>query len=350
MIQLLSRKRAIVPLILLVAAAACLAAYGVYAQCVTGSPSNQDTTVDCTITPGAATCQLYKKSTWTLPYNGRFSPAVFPVEDYGTKDVGGGYCWPAFYTPEWTDSSEGNTAHFYQATQPGLGREGTVNGLQCVYGNTNPHSNDYICASGGEGGGVCGGSGSGFEAGICSSPILIDVSGDGFELTDAAGGVYFDLDGDGRSEKLSWTAATAGNAWLVLDRNGNGLIDNGSELFGNFTPQPDPPVGADKNGFLALAVYDKPENGGNSDGIIDTEDTAFSRLRLWQDVNHNGISEPGELHTLQELRLQSIALNYKAANRTDEYGNQFRYRAKVVDVHSAQVGRWAWDVFLVPAR
>ncbi len=160
---------------------------------------------------------------------------------------------------------------------------------------------------------------------VAPSPIIVDVDGSGFQLTSAANGVWFVFHGRGSQVKLSWTSADSTNAWLVLDRNGNGTIDNGKELLGNITPQSH---SSDPNGSIALAEYDKVENGGNGDGNIKQNDAIFSSLQLWQDVNHNGISEPSELHSLPELGLRTMQLDYRTSKRTDEYGNQFRYRAR----------------------
>ncbi|WP_158300660.1 calcium-binding protein [Chromobacterium sp. ATCC 53434] len=147
------------------------------------------------------------------------------------------------------------------------------------------------------------------------SPIIIDLDGDGVETVSRAEGAYFDLDGNRFAERTGWVGA--GDALLVLDRNGNGLIDDGGELFGSETLL----ASGEKadNGFGALIELD-----GNQDGRLDSRDEAWSNLKLWQDKDGDGISRADELKTLSESGLVSIDLQYAEQDKTDDAGNQHR--------------------------
>ena len=175
------------------------------------------------------------------------------------------------------------------------------------------------------------------------TPILIDAKNQGFHLTNLPSGVKFTFGAN--LLQTSWTNPDYSNAWLALDRNGNGVIDDASELFGNLTPQP---AGPHPNGYKALAVFDDPKNGGNGNGKIDPGDAIWPSLRLWIDRNHNGISEPSELIPLSEAGVFSISLNYSLSEKTDAFGNEFRYVANIQDQYGHQ-NPVCYDVTLVTA-
>ena len=180
------------------------------------------------------------------------------------------------------------------------------------------------------------------------SPIIVDTGGKGYHLTSLEDGVLFDLDGDGQVENVSWTRGDAENAFLAFDRNGNGTIDDGTELFGSYTPAfpgRDLRITA-PNGFEALRFAESPSYGATrvGDGLLDARDTIFARLLLWTDRNHNGISEPEELQAAAEAGVVSIGTDYKTIGRVDRFGNQFRQKGRLTwaDGEDANV----YDVWL----
>jgi hypothetical protein len=164
-------------------------------------------------------------------------------------------------------------------------------------------------------------------------PIVLDVGRNGYSLTSPEDGVWFDINADGTPEQIAWTAADSDDAFLAMDRNGNGRIDDGSELFGDATPATrHPETGAwinAANGFEALKFLENPDFGvSQADHLLDAKDAPFSRLLLWRDANHNGISEPDELTPAAAAGLESIhAYDVKTSGRRDAHGNLFRLRA-----------------------
>jgi len=173
------------------------------------------------------------------------------------------------------------------------------------------------------------------------SPILIAVGTDAdIELTSAQDGVWFDIEASGKPMWVGWTQRGEPVAFLAHDANHDGRINDGSELFGNRTLLPNGSVAP--NGFAALAAYDRPENGGTGDGVIDARDAIWTELKLWIDWNHNGISEPNELYSLEDWGVKQISLDYESLNRTDQFGNVFRFKAPC---QLAGKVRFGYDVY-----
>nr|WP_257618434.1 calcium-binding protein [Neisseria meningitidis] len=144
--------------------------------------------------------------------------------------------------------------------------------------------------------------------------LALDLDGDGIETVAAKGfsGSLFDHNGNGIRTATGWVSADDG--LLVRDLNGNGIIDNGAELFGDNTKLADGSFA--KHGYAALAELDS-----NGDNIINAADAAFQSLRVWQDLNQDGISQANELRTLEELGIQSLDLAYKDVNKNLGNGN-----------------------------
>jgi hypothetical protein len=178
------------------------------------------------------------------------------------------------------------------------------------------------------------------------SPIIVDTARNGYKLTSVDEGVRFDLNVDGVLELVAWTHADSDDAFLAIDRNGNGKIDDGSELFGNYTrAYADRDDVRTRNGFEALKFAEGPSYGtSNGDGTLDARDGVFGRLLLWRDLNHNGISEPDELQSVAGSGVASIGTEYKERRKVDRYGNEFRQKGRIFWVDGVEDA--LYDVWL----
>jgi hypothetical protein len=173
-----------------------------------------------------------------------------------------------------------------------------------------------------------------------NTPIVLSFDGSPVILRNAIG--HFEL-GQGASATTLWPAATT--PWLTLDRNSDGLIGDGSELFGSLTPLTS---GAHaRNGFEALAELDS-----NGDGVIDARDAVWAALRLWSDRNGDRVSDPTELTTLTDSGVESISLQYLNSPRCDSRGNCEVERAAFLwhDDHGCQRRGAAIDIHLAANR
>ncbi len=146
-------------------------------------------------------------------------------------------------------------------------------------------------------------------------PLVLDLSGNGIITTGLDAGIYFDHDGDGFQELSGFINAE--DALLVLDRNNDGIINDGTELFGDSTILSNGER-AD-NGFQALREFDE-----NNDNVIDENDSYFSQLKLFQDLNQNGKTDEGELFSLAEKKIAAINLTYENSPYVDRFGNAHR--------------------------
>ena len=151
----------------------------------------------------------------------------------------------------------------------------------------------------------------------CASALLISTENEPlYRLTSAADGVRFDLDADGTPERLAWTQANSSVALLAIDRDEDGAITSGKELFGRSTWP-----GA-SHAVAALTAMTAAMNGGTSGAVVSVDDRLFAQLLLWTDANHDGISEPSELRHFGE-HFSDVSLGYKLEDGRDLLGNHF---------------------------
>jgi hypothetical protein len=202
-----------------------------------------------------------------------------------------------------------------------------------------------------------------------TDPLLIDLGQDGIHLGEAGVAVNFDMRGDGNPMPMQWVAYNTNEAFLVQDLNDNGVVDDGSELFGNGTrmvpmniTQTQRPLKSKfatqihlnavelaPNGFVALAQYDHSVLGGNDDGYITYQDSIWSRLSLWLDSNADGVSTSDEMLGLDDVGITQLNIIPKQDNHMDAAGNSIPLWSWAKDENASHHGKYKMvDVFFKP--
>ena len=169
-----------------------------------------------------------------------------------------------------------------------------------------------------------------------TSPIVIDLNRDGFAFGGPEGAIWYDLLGMGKPFLLQWVRPGENDAFLVHDINRDGVVNDGSELFGNGTRLLLEKNQLARNGFLGLQQFDDPRLGGNDDGYISREDRVWENLYLWVDGDANGLSDSREMRALRDTEFLSLETIPKEAGIRDEHGNWLRF--------------WAWSYKGGPGR
>ena len=175
-----------------------------------------------------------------------------------------------------------------------------------------------------------------------TSPIVINFDNGPYRLTGTESAVLFDITGSGSRIPISWTAAGTNQSFLWIDRNHDGAVTGGAELFGTATMLSSGQRAA--NGFEALRDFD-----ANGDGVIDANDQVWHRLMLWTDLNHNAISEPNEVTHVADSALRAISLKYHWTGKRDSHGNTFQYEGLISIANGGNGTRQqpVYDIFFV---
>lgn len=257
----------------------------------------------------------------------------------GTFDTGGihsslvcqaGYsCWWNRCQQRAGQCQDSYSEHCSQTGPLGCGNE-PCTGLNDICGTDAQCCYGYVCT------------------GVCSypSPIMINLKNNSsnYQLTSYTDGVSFDINASGVPLRVGWTEPDSLIGLLALDRNGNGTIDDGSELFGTGTKKRDGRSAL--NGFEALVDLD----GGPdvSDGTIDVNDPHYALLRLWFDYNHDGVSQAAELVSLSHAGVHKLFTAYEETPRMDRHGNVYKYEGSALVVRNGKEHRHKlFDVFLI---